>query len=463
MKHLRIILFTLILVIGFVHTHAQDEDSPWAVGVGFNVIDFYPVNTSDLKNAGVGGSWYDEFFNANDHYNMNTFVSRISVSRYIKNSFSFELAASINRIKKLGKLYVDDLSFFSIDASLKYSASNILKNKNIDPYVIFGGGYSWYDSEGLLTGNLGLGVSYWFNDKFGLNAQSFYKHSFDFEIMYSHFQHSAGVVFKFGSKDTDSDGILDKDDNCPELFGSKEHKGCPDTDADGVVDTEDNCINEAGPIENNGCPFPDLDGDGILDKDDDCPNEFGSIKHRGCPDTDGDGLVDSIDNCIHEAGPIQNLGCPFPDMDGDGVPDKDDECPEVPGPISNKGCEPLPEIVKSSLDSYLSTIEFENNKATIKEQGQGPNILEIIAGIILKYPNNKIVVEGHTDHKGSIKLNQKLSVRRAEEVKKYLVKYGVDESLITVVGYGKSRLLYEGTSKEVNEANRRVEIKFLDD
>jgi hypothetical protein len=46
----------------------------------------------------------------------------------------------------------------------------------------------------------------------------------------SHFQHTAGLTFKFGGKDTDGDGIYDKDDACPEVAGLKEFNGCPDTE-----------------------------------------------------------------------------------------------------------------------------------------------------------------------------------------------------------------------------------------
>jgi hypothetical protein len=49
-------------------------------------------------------------------------------------------------------------------------------------------------------------------------------------LVRSHFQHTAGIVFKFGGKDTDGDGIYDKDDACPEVAGLAQFNGCPDTD-----------------------------------------------------------------------------------------------------------------------------------------------------------------------------------------------------------------------------------------
>jgi hypothetical protein len=158
--------------------------------------------------------------------------------------------------------------------------------------------------------------------------------------------------------DTDGDGLLDKDDNCPNSFGPIENNGCPwpDTDKDGVLDKDDKCPNEMGPTENNGCPWPDTDKDGTLDKDDKCPNQIGPAENNGCPwpDTDGDGVLDKDDKCPNEVGPTSNEGCPKPepepepDTDGDGVLDKDDKCPNEVGPSENGGC-PWPDTDKDGV------------------------------------------------------------------------------------------------------------------
>lgn len=100
--------------------------------------------------------------------------------------------------------------------------------------------------------------------------------------------------------DQDNDGVLFYLDQCPDVQGLKEFKGCPDSDGDGIPDKEDSCFEVAGPLENKGCPWPDADGDGTLDQDDACPTING---------------------------PSENHGCPWPDTDGDGIPDKDDPCP----------------------------------------------------------------------------------------------------------------------------------------
>ena len=172
-----------------------------------------------------------------------------------------------------------------------------------------------------------------------------------------------GINLTFGTKrkDTDEDGVPDKDDKCPEVFGLEKFEGCPDSDADGVQDSEDNCPNIAGTI--NGCPdsdkdgiidskdkcpkvfglekfegCPDTDGDGIEDSKDKCPKVKGTTKHKGCPDTDGDGVIDSKDKCVNEKGDPKNNGCPWGDKDMDEVLDNVDKCPEVAGAKDNNGC-----------------------------------------------------------------------------------------------------------------------------
>ncbi|WP_427872685.1 DUF5723 family protein [Flavobacterium sp. MMS24-S5] len=142
-------------------------------------------------------------------------------------------------------------------------------------------------------------------------------------------------VYEKQFKDTDGDGVIDKEDACRKVAGPAENGGCPwpDTDKDGVFDKDDACIDVAEPKENKGCPWKDSDGDTLLDNVDACPTIAGPVENKGCPwpDTDGDGVLDKDDACPNEAGAAENKGCPELDADKDGVLDKDDACPTVVG------------------------------------------------------------------------------------------------------------------------------------
>ena len=63
----------------------------------------------------------------------------------------------------------------------------------------------------------------------------------------------AGAKELGGCPDSDGDGIIDKEDSCPEVKGIASMKGCPDTDSDGITDAEDSCPQVAGPKLTKGC------------------------------------------------------------------------------------------------------------------------------------------------------------------------------------------------------------------
>ncbi len=451
MKQLSRILVVGLLVIGFNTINAQDANNPWQVSFRVNAIDVYPTNDQDAAYP-VGGL-FDEYFNANDHWNILPSISYVSVSKYIGDGFSAGVRGSINRISKLGDLSVDNLSHYAVDGIIKY---NILKNTKIDPFVEFGGGYTWVDDIGAGTVNGGIGANYWFNDNIGFTVQTQYKHAFE-DYGVKHFQHLAGISIRFGGTDTDGDGIYDKDDACPEVAGLEAFNGCPDSDGDGIPDGEDDCPNEAGPKEFNGCP--DSDGDGIADKDDACPNEAGIAALGGCPDADGDGVADKDDACPNEAGPAENKGCPWPDSDGDGVLDKDDQCPDIAGTVANNGCPEVTEEVQKQLNDYARTILFDTGKSTLKTESV--SVFVDIIKILNEYPNAKFTVEGHTDSVGSASLNQKLSESRANSVRDFLVKEGIGADRLTAIGYGEDKPIATNNTRAGRTQNRRVEINLI--
>jgi len=451
MKNLSRLLLTMLLIFSFSNTYAQDENNPWSITVGINAVDFYPTG----EDAPLGGT-FDQFFNAGDHYNILPSLSSLTVSRYLNNGFSLGITGSLNKIDKFGDADVDDLSYYGIDGTVKYSLGERLNTSWFDPYLGVGGGYTWVDQIGAGTINGTLGFNFWFTEQIGFTIQSSYKHAFE-DYLNTHFQHTAGLTMKFGGKDTDEDGIYDKDDACPDVPGLEEFNGCPDTDGDGIEDSKDDCPTEAGLAEFNGCP--DSDGDGVPDKDDACPTIPGSKEFNGCPDTDGDGVGDNVDKCPEVAGPAANGGCPWPDSDGDGVADKDDMCPDLIGTVANNGCPEVTEAVKKALNAYAKTILFDTGKASIKDQSA--EVLNNIIGILKEYPNARFSIDGHTDSVGSETLNQKLSQERASSVMNYLITNGIASNRLTHQGFGESTPLDSNNTRAGRANNRRVEISLI--
>jgi OOP family OmpA-OmpF porin len=113
---------------------------------------------------------------------------------------------------------------------------------------------------------------------------------------------------------------------------------------------------------------------------------------------------------------------------------------------------------ESSEIIIFRSIYFDFNKSNIKKEfvpvlNEGVSVIKA-----KKYP--QVILEGHTDSVGTQEYNQRLSERRANSVKAYLVKKGVPADEITTVGYGKTRPIASNATAEGRRLNRRVEIKF---
>lgn len=452
MKNFSKSLLVVLLIFGITLTNAQDKNNPWAISVGVNAVDLFPVGEDFPQ-----GDIFDEYFNVTDHWNILPSISRVAVSKYLSDGFTLTLDGSINRIENIGDQTVDDLTYYGIDGIISFSFMDILGSKSIEPLLGIGGGYTWVDDVGAGTLDGRLGLRYWFNEKVALELQSTYKHSFE-DYLLTHFQHSASIVFKFGGTDTDGDGIYDKDDACPEEAGLEIFNGCPDSDSDGIEDSKDSCPNTAGLAEFNGCP--DGDGDGVMDKEDNCPKIAGLKSLAGCPDADGDGVADGDDNCVNVAGPAANKGCPWPDTDGDGILDKDDKCPNEAGEAANDGCppkKPSEEVVKA-LNAYAKTILFDTGKSSFKKETD--KVLQAMVTIFKEYPKADFIIEGHTDSVGRKSSNQALSDRRANAVRDYLISNGISAQRLTAIGYGEDRPIDSNSTRAGRKNNRRVEVKL---
>lgn len=107
-----------------------------------------------------------------------------------------------------------------------------------------------------------------------------------------------------------------------------------------------------------------------------------------------------------------------------------------------------------------ATFKFDFDKADLKPKSR--EILSRIAGILLASKGYGLSVFGYTDDVGSAEYNKKLSVRRADAVRDYLVEAGIDPSIINASGYGKTNPLVKGATEAARAQNRRVEIALTD-
>ncbi|MBI1225714.1 MAG: OmpA family protein [Bacteroidetes bacterium] len=112
-------------------------------------------------------------------------------------------------------------------------------------------------------------------------------------------------------------------------------------------------------------------------------------------------------------------------------------------------------VSKDTLERYIpKNVLFEQGKSVMLPQSE-PG-LDMLAGFLVRNPNLKLKVEGHTDIIGDMDMNKTLSEERAKVVAEYLATKGVAENRIEAKGYGSSRPLVRGNSKKGYAKNRRV-------
>ena len=111
--------------------------------------------------------------------------------------------------------------------------------------------------------------------------------------------------------------------------------------------------------------------------------------------------------------------------------------------------------IKKGNRKTLSQINFKRSSTELTEQSI-PYLENLLH--IFKENDVKVIIEGHTDNSGDYKLNVKLSKDRANTIKDYLIKKGIERNRIKIKGYGPSKPRYSNQSEELRKLNRRVEL-----
>ncbi|GGZ39864.1 membrane protein [Echinicola pacifica] len=121
--------------------------------------------------------------------------------------------------------------------------------------------------------------------------------------------------------------------------------------------------------------------------------------------------------------------------------------------IENAEVERVGEGIQVTFDSGI-LYGFDSYQLTPAAQ---ENVMEL-AKILNEYPDTNIMINGHTDSKGSDEYNQSLSEKRANSVANYLKMQGIDGSRLTTAGYGESMPVGSNDTDEGRAQNRRVEV-----
>jgi outer membrane protein OmpA-like peptidoglycan-associated protein len=144
----------------------------------------------------------------------------------------------------------------------------------------------------------------------------------------------------------------------------------------------------------------------------------------------------------------------------DGVSSK---CPKVDDAIgvdfTNEREKKIAKTLLSGEQLSFTNVRFKFDSDELTEPSK--EILDNVVNVLNKLPDLKLEVQGHTDSDGADVYNQKLSKRRAESVKNYLVANGTNKDRLTTAGFGESTPVSDNDTIEGKALNRRIEFKVI--
>jgi OOP family OmpA-OmpF porin len=130
----------------------------------------------------------------------------------------------------------------------------------------------------------------------------------------------------------------------------------------------------------------------------------------------------------------------------------------VPAPVAKVAPAVVPAVAATKV-TYAADAFFDFDKSALKPEGRAKldDLMAKIKGINLEV----IIAVGHTDSVGSNAYNQKLSVKRSESVKAYLVSKGIEKNRVYTEGKGETQPVADNKTSEGRSKNRRVEIEVV--
>lgn len=269
--------------------------------------------------------------------------------------------------------------------------------------------------------------------------------------------------------DSDGDGLSDGD----EVLKYRTDSNQADSDGDGLTDGEEVSKYGTDPIR------LDTDGDTLTDGDE-------VLKHKTDPlkaDTDGDGLSDWDEVRSYKSDPNKT------DTDGDGLLDGDEARRYKTNPTKidtdGGGASDGTEVLRGTnpldpRDDGGASAPRSESREIILEPGKSVVLIGVnfVSGSakLLKYseqvlqraylalaanPNLNVQIIGHTDNRGGVMTNKKLSLRRAQTVRTWLIRSGIAASRLTAIGRGQAEPIDTNNTPEGRANNRRIEFRVL--
>ena len=465
-------LYLCLLFLFFAYfSFAQKHEKSWIFSGGFSTIIFnndFPVPL----NSGVIYS-KDDF---NNDFNGFTLIGL----RKLRNGFSLggEFSSNIISINNTSS----SIELQSISAILQY---HFLPTKSLNPYLKLGGGHIIFDDSNsgsidvLNNGKRslfgGVGVSYKIGKNYGFYAETTFRKTFspyDTDILHS----VVGISLTFSSSDKDMDSVIDKYDQCPNVFGLKKFKGCPDPDSNliekreddnGIIKPEilhhkkiDTPLKEINPsdslIVNHVIPIHTRQSSNLKTDTIAVENEIprAKISKINLPKLDsinlGFSTLDSIS--VSSEIPVNHEESPKRVIKNDTV----DFQNTYPSKVhSDSLIHPNHEIFSNNVNIVIPIINFQSN--SFKLIGKKVwNTLYIVRTIMNQYDRGVLLIQGYSSTEGNENYNKELSKKRVEVVQRELIKRGIDSDRINIEYHGATNPIEDNLTAGGRVLNRRV-------
>lgn len=410
------ILFTLFVLLISSESFAQNTIKQWYISTGVHAVNFPSAR-------GFGEGLFD-----GDNWSFVPPLSQLTVARTLNRSFAVDLQASMGEVDNK-RLMIDNEFMVLVGLGLRYRFANgyLLKETSwFDPYLRFGANYHRMPYRGL-----------------EFNPAVYEDDGMGNQIMVSGVVDSNGDVLENGSIANNDHFALSTGLGMNFWIWPKiglnieaQYVAVPAIKSDYI----DFFQAKAGIAFRFG--KNDRDKDGIIDEEDECPDTPGLKEYNGCPDTDGDKIEDRLDECPLEPCPNGEETDEYYCMNGCKI------MKEIVEEIIVVEPEPVQEItfedVLFEFDSFALT---SDGAAKVKE-----------AADLIKQQGGNYFVDGFADSKGPEAYNLNLSKKRAETVKKELVKEGIGEGQLEVRAFGEQYPKCPNETVEGRACNRRVVV-----
>ncbi|MEO0472067.1 MAG: OmpA family protein [Bacteroidota bacterium] len=382
-------------------------------------------------------------------------VYSFAATRYLAGAFDFRtklsFGSNINFPTSIDESQQTNLMDMSYQMMFKFNNGAFLKERAfIGPYLLFGIGGSVAAMQPDAYVPLGGGIRFRMGERFGLKLESVRKFSLNREAQT--LTHALAFVYNLGGKkkdetprieeatdneailaaimpgDRDQDGIIDQDDQCPDVYGVWGEQGCPEKQRTGIAGTEEVEVFAEKPVDPLPQPVNALvvtqekESNALIDYQSDLNALISSDEQSGSTEATEANiqplLVDQPEARIDKT----NAPCAF-----DGINNDFDAI------LFDQGMHDLPESSLQGLDAIAEKL---------KQCGHA-----------------KLVLEGHADATGGQNDNLVLSVMRAYHIKYYLVyEHGISQQRILSRGLGEDQPVANNETDTGRERNRRVDI-----